>query len=69
MELAPGLLRWIGENLCTLELRDLKHSVLRIVLELTRRNVGEAWRKIRNEQLRDLYWSPNIIRGLELGRM
>jgi hypothetical protein len=57
------------ENLRILELRDLEHSVMRNVLGLTRGKVRGDWRKMRNEQLHDLYWSPNVIRGLKLGRI
>jgi hypothetical protein len=31
--------------------------------------VDGAWRKIHNEQLCDLYFSPNIIRVIRSGRM
>jgi hypothetical protein len=27
------------------------------------------WRKLHNEELRDLYWSPNIVRAVTLRSM
>jgi hypothetical protein len=53
------------ENLCTLELSDLEHMALINVFGLTRGKVRGDWRKMHNEQLHDLYWSPNIIRVLK----
>jgi hypothetical protein len=47
----------------------MEHSMLRNVLGLIGGKVRGDWKKMRNEQLRDLYWSPNIIRGHKLERM
>ena len=31
--------------------------------------LGEEWRKLHNEELRDLCWSPNIVRAIKLRSM
>jgi hypothetical protein len=46
----------------------LKH-VLRRIFGPKRDEVTEGWRKLHNEELRDLYSSPSIIRIIKLGRM
>jgi acyl-coenzyme A synthetase/AMP-(fatty) acid ligase len=39
------------------------------ILESNRDEVKEGWRKLHNEELRNLYSSPNIIRMIMSRRM
>ena len=43
-------------------LRVLKNSVFRRIFGPKRDGVKVEWRKLRNEELDDLYSSPNIVR-------
>jgi hypothetical protein len=43
--------------------------VLRRIFGLKRNEVMEEWRKLHNEELRDLYSSPSIIRIIKSRRM
>jgi hypothetical protein len=43
-------------------LRVLENMVLRKILEPTRDEVTEEWRRLHKEKLHDLHSSPNIIR-------
>jgi hypothetical protein len=43
-------------------LRVFENRVLRRIFEPKRDEVTGEWRKLRNEELRDLYPSPSIIR-------
>ena len=43
-------------------LRALENSVLRKVFGPKRDEVTGEWRKISNEELNELYFSPNIVR-------
>jgi hypothetical protein len=43
-------------------LRVLRNRVLRRIFGPTRDEVMGEWRKLHNEELRDLYFSPSIIR-------
>jgi hypothetical protein len=44
------------------KLRVFEHSVLRRIFGPTRDEVTGGWRKLHNEELHNLYFSPNIIR-------
>jgi len=46
-------------------LRVFENRVLRRVFGLKRDEVTGEWRKFHNEELSDLYCSPNIVRGIK----
>jgi len=50
-------------------LRVFENRVLRRVFGHKRDEVTGEWRKLHNEELRDLYSLPNIVRVLKLRRM
>jgi hypothetical protein len=50
-------------------LRVFENKVLRRILGPKRDEMTGGWRKLHNEELRDLYSSPNIIRIIESRRM
>jgi hypothetical protein len=50
-------------------LRVLENRVLRRIFGSKRDEVRGGWRYLRNEELCDLYSSPNIIRMAKLRRM
>ena len=47
----------------------LENMILRTIFGLKRDEVIGEWRKLHNEDLNDLYSSPNIIRVIKLRRM
>jgi hypothetical protein len=46
-----------------------ENRVVRRILGLKRDEVMEGWRKLHNEKLRDLYFSPSIIRMIKSRRI
>jgi hypothetical protein len=50
-------------------LRVFENRVLRRIFGSNRDEVTGEWRKIRNEELNDLYSSPKILRVIRSGRM
>jgi hypothetical protein len=49
--------------------RVFENRVLRRIFEPKRDEVTRGWRKLHNEELRDWYSSPSIIRIIESRRM
>ena len=52
-----------------LTLRVFENRVLRRIFGAKRDGVTEEWRKLHNEELNDLYCSPNILRVIKWRRM
>jgi hypothetical protein len=50
-------------------LRVFENRVLRLIFGPKRAEVTGEWRKLHNEELRDLYFSPSIIRIIKSRRM
>jgi hypothetical protein len=50
-------------------LRVFENRVLRKIFGSKRDEVTGEWRKLRNEELKDLYSSANIVRVIKLRRM
>jgi hypothetical protein len=50
-------------------LRVFEHRVLRRIFEPRRDEVKRDWRKLHNEELHNVYSSPNIIRTIKSRRM
>jgi len=48
-----------------LRLRVYENRVLRRIFRSKRVEVTREWRKLHNEELNDLYCSPNIVRVLK----
>jgi len=51
------------------KLRVFENMVLRRIIRPRRDEVTEEWRRLRNEELNDLYCSPNIVRVIKWRRM
>ena len=50
-------------------LRAFENRVLRRIFGLKRDEVTGEWRKLHNEELNNLYSSPNIVRAIKSRRM
>ena len=50
-------------------LKVFENRVLRRIFGLKRDGVAGEWRKLYNEELSDLYRSPNIVRVIKSKRM
>ena len=51
------------------DLRVFENTVLRKILGPRRDEVTGAWSRLHNEELNDLYFSPNIVRVIKSRRM
>jgi len=51
------------------KLRVFENMVLRRIFGLRREEITGEWRRLHNEELNDLYTSPNIVRVIKSRRM
>ena len=51
------------------KLRVFENRVLRGIFGAKGVEVTAGWRKLHNEELNDLYWSPDIVRVIKWRRM
>jgi len=51
------------------KLRVLQNMVLRTIFGRRRHKETEEWRRLHNEELNELYCSPNIVRVIKSRRM
>ena len=52
-----------------MKLRVFENMVLRRIFGPRRDEIMGEWRRLHNEELNDLYFSPNIVRVIKLRRM
>jgi hypothetical protein len=60
---------WISVNIGDHRLRVFENRVLRRIFGPKRDKVTGDWRTLHNEEFRNLYSSPNIIRMIKSRRM
>jgi hypothetical protein len=69
----PVVLHWCETSPLTLReehrLRVCENRVLRRIFGPKRDEVTRKWRKLHNEELNDLYSSPNIVRVMKSRKM
>jgi hypothetical protein len=51
------------------KLRMIENMVLRRIFRPRRHEVTGEWKRLHNEELNDLYCSPNIVRVIKWRRM